>query len=96
MFMDDETLSHHESTGLEHDDETPASSRGSFHGDFTLEDGEITVASQISRPYKKPVCHVTVSLLIPSHSKPAVSDRTQQVSLAFKHQAVFLSGIRNL
>ena len=44
--MNDETLSHHESTGLEHDDETPASPRGSFHGDFTLEDGELTVASQ--------------------------------------------------
>ena len=44
--MNDETLSHHESTGLEHDDETPASPRGSLHGDFTLENGELTVASQ--------------------------------------------------
>ena len=45
-IMDDEPLSHHEPTGLEPDDETPASPRGSFHGDFTLEDGELTVASQ--------------------------------------------------
>jgi len=44
--MDDETLSHHEPTGSAHDDETPASPRGSFHGDLTLEDGELTVASQ--------------------------------------------------
>ena len=44
--MDDETLSHHESTGLEHDDETPASPRRSFYGDFTLEDGELTVTSR--------------------------------------------------
>ena len=44
--MDDETLSHHESTGSNHDDETPASPRGSFHGDFTLGDGELTVASR--------------------------------------------------
>ena len=44
--MDDETLSHHERTGSEHDDKTPASQRGLFHGDLTLEDGELTVASQ--------------------------------------------------
>lgn len=44
--MDDETLSHHESTGSNHDDETPASPRGSFHGDLTLGDGELTVASR--------------------------------------------------
>ena len=48
-IMDDETLFHHKSTGLEHDDETPASPRGSFHGDFTLEDGELTVASHSPR-----------------------------------------------
>ena len=45
-IMDDETLSHHEPTGSEPDDETPASPRGSFHGDVTLEDGELAVASQ--------------------------------------------------
>ena len=44
--MEDETLSHNESTGSNHDDETPASPRGSFHGDFTLGDGELTVASR--------------------------------------------------
>ena len=45
-IMDDENLSHHESTGLEHDDETPTSSSGSFHRDFTLEGGELPVASE--------------------------------------------------
>ena len=45
-IMDDETLSHHEPTGSEPDDETPASPRGSFHGDVMLEGGELAVASQ--------------------------------------------------
>ena len=45
-IMDDETLSDHEPTVFKHDDETPASPRGSFHGGFMLEDGELTVASQ--------------------------------------------------
>ena len=44
--MDDETLTHHESMGLENDDETPASPGGSFQDDFTLDDGELTVAYQ--------------------------------------------------
>ena len=44
--MDDETIFHHDFTGLEHDDETPASPRGSFHSDFMLGDGELTVGSQ--------------------------------------------------
>ena len=46
--MYDETLSHHEPRGSKPDDayETPASPRRSFRGDVTLEDGELTVASQ--------------------------------------------------
>lgn len=56
--MDDENLSHHRPTGLDNDEETPASPRGSFHGESTLENGELTGASQpVSRPCKKPVCH---------------------------------------
>ena len=45
-IMEDETLSHHESTSSEHDDEMLASPGRSFHGHFTLEDGELIVTSQ--------------------------------------------------
>ena len=44
--MDDENLSHHESTGSENAEKTPASPRGSFSGDSTLEKGKLTGASQ--------------------------------------------------
>ena len=46
MNMDDENLSHHESTDSENIEKTPASPRGSFNGDSTLERGELTGASQ--------------------------------------------------
>lgn len=44
--MDDENLSHHGPTGSDNDEETPVSPRGSFHGDSTLENSELTGASQ--------------------------------------------------
>ena len=85
--MDDETLFHHKSTGLEHDDETPASPRGSFHGDFTLEDGELTVASQDQSALQEThLSYWTISRQIPPHSKQAESHPSQQVRKAFKHQ----------
>ena len=52
--MDDENLSHHEPTGSNLDEETPASPRGSFHGDSTLEEGELTVASQDQSVLQEP------------------------------------------
>ena len=56
-IMANENLSYHESTGSENDEASPASPRGSFNGDTTLEEGELTVPLRISRPCKKPVCH---------------------------------------
>ena len=44
--MDDENVSHHGSTGSVNDDKSPASPRGSFYGDSTLDEGELTGASQ--------------------------------------------------
>ena len=44
--MDDENVSHHGSTGSVNDDKSPASPRGSFNGDSTLDEGELTGASQ--------------------------------------------------
>ena len=81
--MDDETLSHHESTGSNHDDETPASPRGSFHGDFTLGDGELTVASRDQSALQETRLSLNGFPLNPRYSKPAESDPTSQVSLAF-------------
>lgn len=45
-IMDDKTLSYHKRTELEPDNEMPGSPRGSFRGDVTLEDGELTLTSQ--------------------------------------------------
>jgi len=84
-ITDDKTLSYHKRTGLKPDDEMPASPRGSFRGDVRLED-----------VCMKPVCDWTFSRRIPPNSKLAESHPTQHVSLALQHQAVFLSGIRNL
>ena len=46
VIMNDETLSKLEPTGSEPNEETPTSTRKSFHGDSTQEDGELTVASE--------------------------------------------------
>ena len=45
-IMSNENVSHHGSTGSENDDKSPTSPRGSFNGDSTLEEGEITSASK--------------------------------------------------
>ena len=44
--MDEESVSYHESTGSVTDEASPTSPRGSLNGDYTLEGGELTGASQ--------------------------------------------------
>ena len=67
--MDDETLSRYKPTGSEPDDETPASPRGLFHVDFTLEDGNLTITSQAQWALQE--THLSLNGFPPKRSYPA-------------------------
>ena len=82
--MDDETLSHHEPMGSEHDDEMPASPRGSFRGNVTLEDGELTVASQDQSALQE--THFSLNSFSPNSTQQQASQKrsypASQLSIA--------------
>lgn len=82
--MDDETLSHLEPMGSEHDDEMPTSPRGSFRGNVTLEDGELTVVSQDQSALQE--THFSLNSFSPNSTQQQASQKrsypASQLSIA--------------